>query len=68
MNENHDVHHGARVEEHEHLVAQRRAELGEDAPLGHRVGARGEVVVVVMALGAIAVAATVVDGSDVERG
>mmetsp|Transcript_60680 Transcript_60680/g.146023 ORF Transcript_60680/g.146023 Transcript_60680/m.146023 type:complete len:361 (-) Transcript_60680:3811-4893(-) len=43
-----DVHDGAGVEEHEHLVAQGRAELGEDAPLGHRVGAGGEVVVVVV--------------------
>ena len=36
-----DVHDGAGVEEHEHLVAQGRAELGEDAPLGHLVGVRG---------------------------
>ena len=35
-----DVHDGAGVEEHEHLVAQGRAELGEDAPLGHLVGVR----------------------------
>jgi hypothetical protein len=39
---------GVVVEAHAHLLAERGAELGEDAPLGDRVGARGEVVVVVV--------------------